>query len=169
MDINKYILEKALANENLCHPGATGIASAQSIDDLLKMYVKDIDYCLSNDFPSNDDLLRIGGDELAGHGIYVDAIKNLVDRPFIVLLGNSSAELKYSGYSVGQLFVKHSAMAKIQVHDNGYLIIDCFDDSLVTVFAEQNAKVLINVYGNATVKSSGSGLITITKKYKKSY
>lgn len=169
MDINKYILEKALANENLCQPGAAGIASAQSIDDLLKMYVKDIDYCLSNDFPCNEDLLRIGGDELAGHGIYVDATKILVDRPFIVLLGKSSAELKYTGYSVGQLFIKHEGTANIRVQGNGYLIIDCFDNSLITVFAEHNAKVLINVYGNATVESSGSGLITITNKHKKTY
>lgn len=169
MDINKYILEKALANEKLCQPGAAGISSARSVDDLLKMYVKDIDYCLSYDFPSNVDLINIGGNELSSHGIYVDAIKNLVDRPFLVFLGKSSAELKYTGYSVGQLFVKHEATANIQVKDNGYLIVDCFDNSSITVFAEQTAKVLINVYGNAILKSSGPGSITINNKHKKTY
>lgn len=169
MDINKYILEKALANEKLCQPGAAGITNARSVDDLLKMYVKDIDYCLSNDFPSNEDLVKIGGNELSGHGIYLDAVKNLIDRPFIVLLGESSAELKYTAYSVGQLFVKHEATANIRVHDNGYLIIDCFDNSSTTVFVEQYGKALINIYGNATVKTSGPGSITITNKHKKTY
>lgn len=169
MDINKYILEKAMANEKLCQPGAAGISSARSINDLLKMYVKDIDYCLSNDFPSNEDLVNIGGNELSIHGIYVDAIKNLVDRPFIVLLGTSSANLKYTGYSVGQLFVKHAVAANIHVQDNGYVIIDCFDDSLITVFADQYGKVLINIYGNAAVKTSGPGSITITNKHKTTY
>lgn len=169
MDINKYILEKAQANEQLCQPGAAGISSARSVGDLLKMYVKDIDYCLSNDFPSNEDLVNIGGNELSSHGIYVDAIKNLVDRPFLVFLGKSSAELKYTSYSVGQLFVKHEAKTNIRVLDHGYLIMDCFDNSSITVFADQYGKVLINIYGNAAIKTSGPGSITITNKHKTTY
>lgn len=169
MDINKYILEKALANKSLCQPGAQGIIGADSIDDLLKMYVKDIDYCLEHDFPTNDDLVNIGGDHLADHGIYVDSINRFVDRPFLVLLGSTKAESIYTGYSVGQLFVKHGSEVNVKAKDHAYLIVDCFDNSTVNIHAEGSARILVNDYCSRSVNATGPGSIEIINKHKKTY
>jgi len=97
MELNKYILDSA-TKINVCQEYAKLIPLAGSADDLMKMYVspKGIEFCLANDFTSNEDLVRLGGDTLNARGSYVDQSVKLADRPFLVLLGESHATIKNS-------------------------------------------------------------------------
>jgi hypothetical protein len=54
-EITKYILRKAVA-AGICHDWTLKIAKATSKNDLLKLFVKGIDFCIEKDFPSNSDL-----------------------------------------------------------------------------------------------------------------
>ena len=70
------------------------------------MYVKGIDFCLSNNFPSNDGLLAFGGDALKGYGIYVNSNPaEVIPGDFMVLLGASKANLPFGGFSATQLLL----------------------------------------------------------------
>ena len=168
-ELRKYILECALANGVLCDPGAEGIATAKSIDDLLEMYIKYIDYSLEHNFPSNKDLLRIAGDYLPGYGIHIDKGFGQINSRFSVLLGACKASLMYSGYAVAQVFVKHQSTADLVLKDNVFVVLDCFDNSIVSVVAEGNSKITINMYGNAKITKSGNGTIKIIHKLKDTY
>lgn len=171
MELNKYILEKAKL-AGICKPWAEQIATATSVDELMEMYVKGIDFCLEKDFPSSPDLVRLAGDKLHEYGIYVDqtglALKN---SKFAVLLGTCGADLHYDHFSVGQVFVKHNSCANVKTSDNSFLVIDCFDTARLTVTAYGNSKVLINVYGQAKVTTNkvSNGIIKIVHKNKSTY
>ena len=159
----------ALANGTLCTPGAEGIATAQSIDDMLEMYVKYIDYSLEYNFPSNKDLVRIAGDYLSGYGIHVDDAFRQSNGRFTVLLGKCKADLSYSGYTVAQVFVKHESSVNLVLKDNSFVMLDCFENSIINVIANDNSKITVNAYGKAKVSKSGTGSIKINHKLKETY
>lgn len=170
MDLNTYVLARAMQN-NICTPWAEKISHARSVDDLLKMYVAGIDFCLEHDFPSNADLVTLGGDHINQYGIYVDQTIKLTDRPFIVLLGRSSGTVKYSGFNTAQIFLKHNSSSNILVQGNASVIIDCFDDSVLNIEVSDYATAFLNVYVGAQVnyKSSGKGVVKIINKLTKTY
>lgn len=164
--LSKYVLKKAKAS-NICEPWADKIEGAESVDDLLQMYVAGIDFCLANNFPSNADLLELGGDVINQYGIYIDAAPKLVDRPFVVALGACNLSLSIADASASQVFVKHESKATITASGDAFIVIDCFDNSITDVIARDNARVLINVYGDALVTHSGP--VKIINKLKQTY
>jgi len=171
MELNEYILNKA-RESGICEPWADRISGAGNVEELLKMYVAGIDFCLEHNFPSNEDLVRLSTKEQRlGHGIIVDEQAVLNDPSFLVMLGKCESELAYAGFSTSQLFVKHESKAGIAVHGNAFLVIDCFDNSSIKVTATDNTKVLINVYGSSNVSriSTEGATIKIINKLKSTY
>lgn len=172
MELNEYILKKAIAS-GICEGWAERISKVEGVEELLQMYVDGIDFCLEKNFPSNNDLVNLGGDRLAEYGIHVDEkIKGILRNPkFKVLLGLSYIEAHNDGFSVAQYFIKHSSKATILASDNSFVVIDCFDSSTLYVHAHDSAKVLVNIYGDAKVEQAakGAGIIKIVHKNKSTY
>ena len=167
-ELRKYILAKAIQN-NICKPWAEKITLAASPDDLLQMYVDGIDFCLSNNYPSNDDLVHLVGDYLPGYGIHVDDHFSQVNSRFAVLLGNSFGQMKYTEYQTAQVFVKHQSKADLILSGNSFVMLDCFDESKVSIMANDASRITVNIYGNAHVSHEGSGTIKIIHKLKETY
>lgn len=170
MELSKYILEKA-RQAGICQEWADKMAVGVDEHELMKMYVEGIDFCMEKNFPSNRDLVRLGADVINEYGIYVDSIKKLSNRKFLVALGTSSISMTVSQSCVSQVFVKHQSEVMITADDNAYLVIDCFDDSVITISSSGNSRVLVNIYGNALVEHSAAGnsTIKIVHKNKTSY
>lgn len=168
--LSKYILEKA-KEAGICKEWAGLIAGTDSVDGLLQMYVKGIDFCLSKDFPSNADLTRLGGSDLGKYGLHIDEMVNLSNNEFIVLLGKCEGTVNIDGFTATQLFVKHTSFSQVTATGNSFIMIDCFDDSVLSVQASGNSKVVINVYGSAQVShnSTGDAIIKIVHKNKATY
>jgi hypothetical protein len=90
IELNEYILQKAI-EANICEEWADKIASASGSAELMDMYCKGIDFCLSNNFPSNNYLVKLAGDELVKHGVYVDGVITVED----IALLEGTMYLKY--------------------------------------------------------------------------
>ena len=169
-DLNDYILAKAIENK-ICKPWAAKIAKAKNTDELMEMYVRGIDFCLDNNFPSNDDLRRLSGGINNQYGVYIDQEIKITDRPFLVLLGECAGEINCTGFSVTKLHTKHSSHVRVNAQGNAVVAIDCFDQSFLDIHAGDQSTVLISVYGNAEVihTSTGNARIKITNKLKDTY
>lgn len=169
-NINKYILEKA-KEAGICEPWAEMVAGTSNIDDLLKMYVKGIDFCIEKNFPSNEDLLSLGGAYLVKHGIYIDAAIDCPVGEFLVLLGRCTGILNIAGYSTTQIFIKHTSCITVHVKNNSFVVIDCFDNAKLDLVADGNSKVLVNVYGSAciTKASEGTAQVKVIHKNQPTY
>lgn len=170
MELNRYIVEKAL-EKDICKPWARMIANAANKDELMVMYRNGIDFCITNDFPSNNDLVELGSDVINKHGVYVNGEARLNNSNFVVLLGSSFGTLNYSGFEVGQIYVKDKSKITVLAKDNAYVMIDAFGNSSLTVEAYESSKVIINVYGSAKVDVSESSIpsVTIHQKNKETY
>lgn len=166
--LNQYILENAPGN--ICDPGIDGIVAAASVDDLLKLYTSNIDYVLSEGYPSRSDLLRHGGERLADHGIYIDTTlpdMHIDGRGFLVLLGSTTAQITCKGFSATEMYIKDNSIANVTVTDNAFVTIEIFDESVLNIANKGVSGVTVRVYGNAVVQSSGQ--VKVVNKNRRNY
>lgn len=170
--MNKKELAEYAQKHQACKPGLKQILLSSNESELIELYKKNIDFCLSENFP---DLIYLEENVsdllLIKHGIFLNDETLISDQEFIVILGTCFAGIEITGWNTSQIYIKHSCKADILAQDNAFVVIDCFDDSLIKIEATSNAKVVINVYGNAAVssKQSGNAVIKIVNKGVSSY
>lgn len=155
----------------ICREWYGKILNASGIEDLLKLYVDGIDFCLSNEFPGNGILKEFGGDLCQQYGIHVDRQNVELQNPRkLVALGTTSGTATFREYAVGEVFAKHSAQLKLSAQNNAFVVIDMFDESRVTVSAFGNAKVCVHKYGGELItESADSAVIKVIDKHKTTY
>jgi hypothetical protein len=165
--LNQYILENAPGN--ICDPGIDGITTASSVDDLLRLYTANIDYVLSEGYPSKSDLLKYGGSALSNHGIYIDSTMSAAfhEKGFLVLLGSTIASVLCKGFSATEMYIKDNSTANVQVSNSAFVSIDVFDNATLTIHNAGIGRVLVNRYGNAVVQSSGQ--VKVVNKNRRNY
>lgn len=155
-----------------CPEGVQAILDRGKPEELIQLYKKKIDFCMEQNFPSNEYLSEhFDSDLLAGNGILLNRTAKLENSDFVVLLGGSEVEMTVDQYTVSQVHVKHASKAKLSIEGNAFVVIDCFDNSQLVVDAFGAAKVRINVYGDAQVTANDfdSAVIKIDRKNKVSY
>lgn len=157
--------------KGLCRPWQMKLKSGLSVEMLAKLYIKGIDFCISENFPTLSYMKEHYKGRCEPFGIYIDDEdvrgNNLHD---VVLNGACKAVLEYDGYSVSRIYARHGADVTVNISGNALLTIDAFDEARVTINAHGvKAKVLVNLYGNSRVESTTGGLIKVTFKYKETY
>ena len=88
-----------------------------------------------------------------------DEVTDKVNLPDVVLNCDCKAMLEYDGYSVSRVYARHDSHSAVNVSDNAIVTIDAFDNSyLYVAVAGTDAKVLVNLYGNAKADIEGVGI-----------
>lgn len=169
--INKeHIIKSALAH-NICSEGLERLTNGRNMGELMELYIDGLDFCLSEDFPSLNYMRENVKGMTEAYGVFVDGDYSSTNKKLTVLLGNSTAQLSFDGYSVGEVYVKHTGNVTVKATDNAVVRIDCFDISHVKINASGSAKVFINMYGNAAVNHNAieGARVKVTEKGRKSY
>ena len=169
MELKKQLKQDGIA-KGLCSQYQGLIDRSQSIEALVRLFIRGIDFCIKHDYPTLEFMRENFKGKSEPYGGYVDdEITGLRNAPDVVLNGNCKALLEYDEYSVSRLYVRHGSQAAINVSDHAMLTIDAFDNShLVVAVAGGNAQVLVNKYGDAQVECIGSG-IKVNSINKKTY
>lgn len=166
---NKELINEGL-EKSLCKPWAEQMQNATT-DELLAMYVKGIDFCLSNDYPPKEYLKEHGKGLLSKHGIYIDELLKVENKEKIILLGNCDASIEITGYMVTEIFIKHESRAVVNVKHKAFVVIDLFEQSDLILNASGECTVLLNVYESPTFKvnNAGSANVKVVHKNQKTY
>lgn len=146
----------------------------KNLDDkkaMIEMYLKGIDFCLSNDYPNNEYIRANFKGVMEQFGVFLDDSIDLVDVDKCVALGTTKGCVKINGFSVSEIFVKHSSELTIIARDNAFVMVDLFDNAVIHVQAHDRAKVCVNRYGNSVIdhKASDMAMVKIIEKHKKTY
>lgn len=79
-------------------------------------------------------------------------------------------ELQLDTLAVSNIYIRHNSKASVNVGDHAIVTIDIFDNSYLAIaVAGKYAKVLVNVYGKATVEIAGGINIKIRYVGKDTY
>lgn len=157
-------------NKGLCEDWQNKLTKASGIKRLSELFIRGIDFCISEDFPTLEFLRNNFKGKCEKHGIFIDhEIKYEQNIPQMALNGSCNAKLLYDQYNVSLLYVRHESKAKIVVKDHAVLTIDIFDNSEIEVESlSHSCKAFVNVYGNAKVTITGTG-IHVRYKNKETY
>lgn len=163
-------LKKDGISKGLCRMWQWKLKSELNMDNLVQLYVKGIDFCIGEDFPTLEFMRENFKGKCEEFGIFIDdEVSDLVDSPDVVLNGHCKAMLRYSGYTVARVFARHNSEAAVNVENNAIVTIDAFDDTnLVIATAGSDTQVFVNLYGNAQAHCIGHGIV-LKKHNKRSY
>lgn len=156
-------------SKGLCRQWRMKLQPGMSVEDLANLYIKGIDFCISEDYPTLDFLRKHYKGLCEPYGVFVDDMVKERNAPDVVLNGDCKAILEYDGYTVSRIFARHNSQGAVNVSDHAIVTVDLFDNShLAIAVAGSDAQVIVNLYGNARVETFGSG-IEIKKHNKKTY
>lgn len=171
MKLNKE-LAHAAKKKGICEDWFNDLLNTEDKGRLIQMYLKGIDFCLSNEYPSLSFIRENFVGAMEPYGIFLDEEIKAENSRHVVALGNCTGTANYSGFEVGQVFAKHNAKLTVTAKDSSFVMIDVFDNSEVDVIASDNAKICVNHYGGrVTTQSSepGNSVIKIIRKHSKTY
>lgn len=156
--------------KGLCRAWQMKLRAGLSLEQLVKLYVRGIDFCISEDYPTLDYLREHFKGKCEQYGVFVDdEVVGLKNAANVVLNGDCKAMLEYDAYAVSQVYVRHNSNVSINVADNAIVTVDAFDDSkLYVAVAGSEARITINAYGNAQIKCITPGVI-IKRNNKNTY
>lgn len=134
--------------KGLCRMWQMKLRSGMDIEELVGLYIKGIDFCISEDFPTLDFLREHFRGRCEPFGVFVDDdIAPADTRPDMVLNGGCRAMLEYDGYSVSRLYVRHTSEVAVVALDDAYVTVDMFDSARLHLSVVGDARVIVNVYG----------------------
>lgn len=171
MKLNKELALEAKKHD-ICEEWFNDLLQTEDKVRLIKMYLKGIDFCLSNEYPSLSFIKENFVGIMEKYGIFLDETIKTENYRHMVALGRCEGSAEYTGFEVGQVFVKHESKLTIQASGNAFVMVDMFDNSEVEVIASDNAKVCVNHYGG-TISTSTSetrkSVIKVVRKHSKTY
>lgn len=147
-------LRKDGTEKGLCRLWQMKLRGNLDTEALVKLYIKGIDFCICEDYPTLDFLRTHFKGNSEPYGVYIDEdMPTLANKPDLVLNGACRGMLEYGEYSVSRLYVRHTSEIVVNVSDHAILTIDLFDNSKLHLsVVGDDASVILNVYGsNATI------------------
>lgn len=136
-------------DKGLCRLWQGKLHAGLSTEQLVKLYIKGIDFCISEDYPTLDFLREHFKGKCEPFGVYIDdELPPTKNKPEMVLNGACKAMLEYDGYTVSRLYIRHDSEVAVIVSDNAILTIDMFNNAKLHIsVVGTDARVNINAYG----------------------
>ena len=169
MKLNKELAYEAKRN-GICSEWFNRLLHTEDKGEMVKMYLEGIDFCLSNNYPSNEFIRKNFVGFCEKYGVFLDDTINGVNLRNIVALGTCEGSVEYNSFEVGQVFIKNQSKLTVKASGNAFVMVDTFDEGELTIEATDNAKVCINQHGgNVESVTSGKAVIKVIRKHSKTY
>lgn len=118
----------------LCDKWTAEWRDGSTKDELLEKYVRGIDFCIKHDFPGNEVIKMDFGDVIHKHGVFVDeSVDGIEDEPIVVLNGRCHGRMRYGGFAVGTVYVRHDCDVEIEVRDMAQVFVEVYDNAVARV------------------------------------
>jgi hypothetical protein len=165
-------LAKQAKKHNICSEWHGELKGLNDKPAMVDMYLKGIDFCLANNYPSNDFIRDNFKGMMEEHGVFLDDNVNLEanGRSCCVALGKTGGNISIVGFGACEIYVKHDSELSITAKDDAFVMIDLFDNGKIQVHAHDRAKVCVNKYGGEVSEyQTDKAVIKVIQKHKKTY
>lgn len=162
MGKSEYLREEAVGL-GLCEQWRGEWLDGQGDDELIDKFKTGIDFCILHDWPSVEYIKgHFGKDVLHGHGVFVDdnlgngvAGHPTVGGGSVVLLGRCTGRLRFGGFDVATVYVRHECDVEIVVSDFARVDVRVYEHGNATVVGNSVSCVRCYVYDDGSVIGSG--------------
>ncbi|PXV62381.1 hypothetical protein CLV62_12070 [Dysgonomonas alginatilytica] len=129
-----------------------------SLEELVDKYIKGLDFCILNNYPSNEFIKKNFGKIAEGKGVFVDSNVNLLNPKIAILNGSCSGEIVLNNYVSRDIHVRHDSIVKIIIRDGAIAFIRVYDNAHVVVENESGSRCFVYKKGGR-VTISGDVLV----------
>lgn len=136
---------RAAKRAGACRPSLKVIKQAD-IAVMVDEYFSNSDWSFENDFPKID-MLRKYFTDSQRDGFFVDYQGKIDPILDVAVFGDSNASLKYCGFEVAQVFVRHNSRLTLEATGNALVNVYLEDNGLVAAYVDHGARVVINQFG----------------------
>lgn len=140
--------------KGICREWHEFILNAHSKERLLTLFVKGLDFCLENNYPSAQ--LRAEFSGLRQHfGIFMnDDHISVKSGKYVIAFGTSEGKAAYSGFDVAQIWAREDTRMEVTATDNAVVCIEVADRAQVTITASGAARVSVFLHGGTIAQTS---------------
>lgn len=142
MELSEQLKEEAIGL-GLCGQWQKEWADGTDRHELIKKYIRGIDFCIGRDWPSKELIKEKFGDIIHEHGIYVDEE---------VFLDNTEGTYVFLGHCTGTIVGRDYSVSDIYVLHDSALLITARDFSKVFVNASEQSEINTVEYGGAKLR-----------------
>ena len=160
------LLRKDGVRKGLCQQYQGLLKGDLSIEDLVKLFIGGVDFCIKYNYPTLDFMREHFKGKSEPYGAFVDdeIVEPLVNVPDVVMNGDCKAMAEYNGFAVSRIFARHNTQMSVTVTDHAIVTIDAFDNTFLAIaVAGSDAQVIVSLYGEAKVDCIGTGINVINK------
>lgn len=153
--------------KGICPEWHETLKKTQNIKELASMFLRGIDFCTENDYPSIDFIRANFKGKVEEYGIHLDESVRLTNPRKTVLLGKSEGIIELDGFTVAEVFLKHDSTLELKASGNSFVMVSLFEKTSLTVTASDHARVRIRKHGGSvTYSTSGDGSVKILSEQK---
>lgn len=166
-------LAKEAKRKGICQEWHSELKTLEDKKELLAMYVKGIDFCLSNDYPNNEYIRTNFKGMMEEFGVFLDDSIDLTNPERCVSLGSTKGRIEINAFGVCEVFAKNDSELIIIAKGDAFVMIDLFDNAVIHIHAQDRAKICVNRYGGSLVSSpispDDTARVKVIEKHKKTY
>lgn len=151
MNLTKELARQA-RKHGICEQWLSELKTLNDKRELVAMYLRGIDFCLRNNYPSNEFIKANFGDICPEMGVYVDRCIDVANVRPCVCLGVTFGKYTIDNYCAGEIYVKHNTHIDIIAKGNAFLMVNLFENAVVNIYANDHAKICVNQFGGCIEK-----------------
>lgn len=157
MNVSEELKDKAVSL-GLCDEWTDGWGNPTK-GELVDKYLGGLDFCILNDYPSNEFIKTHFGEIAEKKGVFVDKKSIDLHNPkMVVLNGDCSGDIKLDEFSVCEIHVRHNSSINIIIEEYAMAFIRVYDNAEVTVSNNGYKRSFVYKYGGS-VNTSGDILV----------
>lgn len=142
MDKLNETLRKRAIELGLCNEWQNAWKDGWDKNTLIRKFYDGIDFCLSNNYPSNDFIKEnFDRDLLIKNNVIVDEKRSILNAKEAAIFGVSKVIARYNYRAHGRIYIKDNASTDVTAHNNSFVIVHILG----------NAKVVARCHDNATL------------------
>lgn len=148
IELNKFLRDRA-KELNLCNKWYKEWNLNGDRQYLIDLYLNGYDFTIYNDWPKVSFIKENFDKELLRkNGILADDNYCFANKKIVMLLGNSTSEVRNSGWNVGTCFVRHSSKATITAKNMTFTTVHVYDNAEVEIEVKDKANVVVITYSD---------------------
>lgn len=112
-------------------------------EKMISKYKEGIDFCLANDYPSNEFIKEnFSKEDLRKGGLFMDDKRSVLNEKMIVVRGSSDITARYNGNTVAEIYITDESKLRLYAKNHCHVVLHILGDAQVEIEQEDDATVL---------------------------
>lgn len=148
----------------LCQQWTNEWEDNTSKDEMVRKFVRGIDFCIDHNWPDVKTIKRQFGDVIHNHGVWADENVSVTNAPMTILNGECVCDATFDGTGAGEVYVRHGSVLRVKATGYARVFVTLRDAGEVYAETEGHAKVFVYRYGGEVKIAAGD--VTVREKKK---